>query len=107
MRPRLSLILPVLNEASIAVSALQSLQPLRSAGHEVILVDGGSTDGTPALADPLVDRVETTAPGRARQMNAGAAVARGAVFWFLHLDTQVFPKAAGQIVEFWERNITH
>ncbi len=95
----MSLILPVLNEASIAVSALQALQPLRSAGHELILVDGGSTDGTVVLCAPLVDRVETTAPGRARQMNAGAAVARGAVFWFLHLDTQAFPGAAGQILD--------
>ncbi len=95
----MSLILPVLDEAPIAVSALRALQPLRSAGHELILVDGGSTDGTPALGAPLVDRVETVFPGRARQMNAGAAVARGAVFWFLHLDTQVFPGAADQILE--------
>ena len=99
MSPRLSLILPVLNEASIAVSALQALQPLRSAGHELILVDGGSTDDTVVLGGPLVDRVETSAPGRARQMNAGAAVARGAVLWFLHLDTRVFPGAAGQILD--------
>ena len=99
MRPRLSVILPVLNEASIAVSALQALQPLRSAGHELILVDGGSTDDSPVLAGPLVDRIETAAPGRARQMNAGAAVARGAVFWFLHLDTQVVAGAADQILD--------
>ena len=99
MSPRLSLILPVLNEASIAVSALKALQPLRGAGHELILVDGGSTDDTVILGAPLVDRVEISAPGRARQMNAGAAVARGAVFWFLHLDTQVFPGAADRILD--------
>ena len=95
----MSLIVPVLNEASIAVSALQALQPLRGAGHELILVDGGSTDDTVALGAPLVDRLETSAPGRARQMNAGAAVARGAVFWFLHLDTRVFPGAVGEILD--------
>lgn len=99
MKPHLSLIVPVLNEAPIAVSALQALQPLRVAGHELVLVDGGSSDETAALGRPLVDRLEVSAPGRARQMNAGAAVASGAVFWFLHLDTEVFPGAGGQILD--------
>jgi rSAM/selenodomain-associated transferase 2 len=92
-------IIPVLNEAPIAVSALQALQPLRVAGHELVLVDGGSRDETVMLGRPLVDRLEVSAPGRARQMNAGAAVASGAVFWFLHLDTEVFPGAGGQIFD--------
>ena len=46
-----------------------SLEPLRAAGHELILVDGGSRDGTPALAAGWVDRLLTSAPGRGRQLN--------------------------------------
>lgn len=93
------MIIPVLNEAPLVVSALQALQPLRDAGHELVLVDGGSTDETVALGRPLVDRLEVTTQGRARQMNAGAAVASQAVFWFLHLDTEVFSGAAGRILD--------
>ena len=57
----LSIIIPTLNEASGIRAALEALQPLRAAGHEVIVVDGGSSDGTPGLAAPLVDRVLTAA----------------------------------------------
>ena len=52
---------------------------------EVIVVDGGSTDRTRELASPA-DRVLQTAPGRARQMNAGASIATGQVLLFLHAD---------------------
>nr|VFK61056.1 MAG: transferase 2, rSAM/selenodomain-associated [Candidatus Kentron sp. TUN]VFK70187.1 MAG: transferase 2, rSAM/selenodomain-associated [Candidatus Kentron sp. TUN] len=62
---------------------------MRGRGREVIVVDGGSTDETVRCADALADRVLVTEPGRARQMNAGAAVARGAALWFLHADTVV------------------
>jgi rSAM/selenodomain-associated transferase 2 len=58
-------------------------------GHEIILSDGGSDDRTVELAEPLVDRVVTSSPGRAIQMNQGAAVATGEVLWFLHADTIV------------------
>jgi rSAM/selenodomain-associated transferase 2 len=65
------------------------LQPLRSRGHEVILVDGGSDDHTLALGKPLVDRILCSARGRALQMRAGAAAANGTILWFLHADTGV------------------
>lgn len=84
---RLSVIIPCLDEGAIVVSRLTALQALRSAGHEMILVDGGSRDGTPELAAPLADLLLSSQPGRARQMNLGAAAASGAVLWFLHLDT--------------------
>lgn len=86
---RLSIILPVLNEAGTLPATLDALQPLRARGHEVIVVDGGSDDGTPARAMALADRVLTAPRGRARQMNAGAAVARGEVLLFLHADTRL------------------
>jgi rSAM/selenodomain-associated transferase 2 len=90
---RLSIIIPVLNEASGIVSLLQRLAPLRQRGAEIIVVDGGSGDGTAALAAPHADRVLTTLPGRARQMHAGAQVAAGGALLFLHADTVLPPDA--------------
>ncbi len=86
---RLSIVVPVLNEAAGIAAALAPLQALRDAGHEVIVVDGGSTDATPALAAPLADRVIAAPRGRARQMNAGAANASSDVLLFLHADTRL------------------
>lgn len=87
-RPALSIIVPVLNEAANIETALKALAPLRERGTEVIAVDGGSADDTPLLAKPLADSVIASARGRAAQMNAGAAVARGDVLLFLHADTR-------------------
>ena len=55
--PRLSIIVPVLDEAPAIEAALAALSPYRGRGTEVIVVDGGSRDGTPALARPLADQV--------------------------------------------------
>ena len=82
----LSIIIPCLNEADGIVAALERLQPLRRRGVEVIVVDGGSSDGSATLAAPLADRVMTAPRGRASQINAGAAVAHGEVLLFLHAD---------------------
>ncbi|MBI4293848.1 MAG: TIGR04283 family arsenosugar biosynthesis glycosyltransferase [Betaproteobacteria bacterium] len=90
---RLSIIVPVLNEAKIIVPALESLALLRARGHEVIVADGGSSDATPELARPLADRVVAAPRGRALQMNAGAALASGGVLLFLHADTLLPPGA--------------
>ncbi len=92
---RLSIIVPVLNEAGILARALQGLAPLRARGHEVLVVDGGSEDGTRDIAAPLADRVLAAPRGRARQMNAGAAAATGDVLLFLHADTEL-PRAADE-----------
>ncbi len=70
---------------------------MRSRGHEVIMVDGGSQDNTNALARPYVDRILPSAPGRAMQMNTGAAAASADVLWFLHGDTLV-PANADEII---------
>lgn len=86
---RLSLVMPVWNEAACIVPALQALAPLRQRGVELIVVDGGSSDGTASLAAPLADRVIVASLGRALQMNAGAAAARGDILLFLHADTQL------------------
>lgn len=92
--PLLSIILPVLNEAQGIAAHLTALAPLRAAGGEVIVVDGGSTDGTVERARPAVDRVLLAPRGRATQMNAGAAAARGPVLLFLHADTLLPADAA-------------
>ena len=84
--PLLSVVIPCLNEAAGIVAALERLQPLRRRGVEVIVVDGGSSDGSVALAAPLADRILAAPRGRASQMNAGATVARGPVLLFLHAD---------------------
>jgi uncharacterized protein (DUF779 family) len=52
---RLTIVIPVLDEAAIIAAALQALAPLRARGAEIIVVDGGSSDGTAALAYPFAD----------------------------------------------------
>lgn len=89
----LSIIIPVLNEAEGIADALMALAPLRANGVETIVVDGGSRDGTPDVAAPWCDRVLIAPRGRAAQMNAGAAAARGDVLLFLHADTRLPPDA--------------
>jgi rSAM/selenodomain-associated transferase 2 len=86
---KLSIVIPVLDEAAVLPGTLRSLAPLRARGHEVIVADGGSADGSAALAAPLADAVLAAPRGRARQMNAGAARATGEALVFLHADTRL------------------
>lgn len=97
--PRISIIIPVLNEAHSLRAHLPLLQAARAAGHELIVVDGGSADDGPVVAAPLVDTVLVNAPGRARQMNAGAAVATGELLLFLHIDTRLPEGALARLQE--------
>jgi len=90
---RLSIVVPSLNEATGIERCLRALAPLRGRGHEVIVADGGSSDGTPQLAGRHCDRVVAALRGRAQQMNAGAAVAAGDALLFLHADTLLPPEA--------------
>jgi rSAM/selenodomain-associated transferase 2 len=90
---RLSIVIPALDEAPSIGATLAALAPLRARGHEVLVADGGSEDGTREIAAPLADRVLVAARGRARQMNAGAACARGDALVFLHADTRLPPAA--------------
>jgi rSAM/selenodomain-associated transferase 2 len=90
---KLSVIMPVLNEADGIEGALAALAPLRARGVEVVVVDGGSSDSTFALARPLADIVIAAPRGRGTQMNAGAAASCADVLLFLHADTQLPPNA--------------
>ncbi len=94
---KLSIIMPVLDEAASIEAALKALAPLRRRGAELTVVDGGSRDGTATLARPLADHVMSAARGRAVQMNAGAAVATGNVLLFLHADTRL-PEDADRLI---------
>ncbi len=93
----ISIIMPVLNEVSILEDALNRLQPLRERGHELIVVDGGSRDGSMRLASRLADRVLISGAGRAMQMNTGAGNARMPILLFLHADTRL-PDNADELV---------
>ena len=89
--------MPVLDEAAIIVAALEALAPLRVRGAEVIVVDGGSRDGTPSLAEPLADRVIAAPRGRGAPMNTGAALGSGDALLFLHADTAL-PAGADRLI---------
>lgn len=84
---QISVIVPALNESAHIAATLARLQSMRRRGHEVIVTDGGSSDATALLAGPSADQVIVAERGRARQMNAGAAIASGDIYWFLHADT--------------------
>lgn len=98
---QLALVVPVLNEAGSIEATLARLQPLRTRGARVIVVDGGSTDSTRVLAQSYADRVLQSPRGRAQQMNAGAAVAiaGGAdVLLFVHADSEL-PDCADRLID--------
>ncbi len=99
MDKRLTIVVPVLDEAAGIAESLQALAPLRAQGVEVIVVDGGSRDGTAALCGARADAVLSAPRGRARQMNAGARAARGEVLLFLHADTRLPDGAVAALLD--------
>lgn len=96
-----SIIVPVWQEAEVIEDSLRALEPLRRAGHEVLVVDAGSPDGSARKAAPLCDRVIESGKGRAAQMNAGASAARGNLLLFLHADTQLPERALAELRNFY------
>ena len=101
----ISIIIPVLNESDNIVGLLSSLSALRTAGHEVLVVDGGSTDRTRLLARPLCDQVITSPKGRAVQMNAGVRQATGDMLWFLHADSRLSTKTLEAVPSLFRKNL--
>ena len=93
----ISVVVPVLNEAARLPAQLNSLRQLRGLA-QIIVADGGSTDGSVELAEACagVDVVHSAA-GRGRQMNAGAAVAFGGTLLFVHADVELPGDACEQI----------
>lgn len=80
--------LPVLNEAHLIAPFLQNLRA-NASDAELIVVDGGSEDGTREAAEEFCDQLVISKPGRAGQLNRGAQAAHGEVLWFLHVDSHV------------------
>ena len=95
---RISIVIPALNEATQIAATLAPLQTLRTQGHEILVVDGGSSDDTVQRALPLCDRILDAPRSRARQMNAGAQAARGDVLWFLHADTRASARVSDALL---------
>lgn len=97
LAPSVSIVVPVLNEAPRVEAALTRLR--RDFGEcELVVVDGGSSDGTAGLAGRFAP-VLTSEPGRAAQMNAGARASSGEVVWFIHADAVIEPAALAQVRE--------
>ena len=90
----ISIVMPVLNEAAVIKAALAQLP---QGEFECIVVDGGSTDNTVALARQAGARVIQSERGRARQMNAGAAASSADILVFLHADCVLPPTALDTI----------
>jgi rSAM/selenodomain-associated transferase 2 len=92
----ISVIIPTLNEASNLPGVLAALDG-DGVEREIIVVDGGSTDGTWDIARRQGVRVIETVPGRGNQLRAGAEAATGDVLWFLHADCRVASGALAAI----------
>jgi rSAM/selenodomain-associated transferase 2 len=95
---QLSLVVPVLNESRILRQFLQHLRKY-AAGCEIIVIDGGSDDGSLEIARKYADLVAESSRGRAVQMNAGAKLATGDAFWFVHADSQIAARFCPAITE--------
>lgn len=85
----ISIVIPVLNEAAQLPAILAELASLRARDVEIIVVDGGSKDASVGIAMLAGVKLLRTRAGRARQMNVGAAAARGEWLLFLHADTRL------------------
>ena len=99
-QPRVSVIVPTFNEESVILSTLDTLTHLINIA-EIIVADGGSTDQTVALVHqnfPVIKLVETKIANRGLQMDAGAELATGSIFWFIHADTVPSEKCVEQII---------
>lgn len=89
LRPALSIIVPILNEIELLPELMTHLQYWQRRGCEILLVDGGSDDGSADVAEAIGFKVIRSVRGRASQMNAGAAQAKGTALLFLHADTRM------------------
>lgn len=98
LRPSaLSIIVPILNEIELLPELMTHLQHWQRCGCEVLLVDGGSDDGSADVAEAIGFKVIRSARGRASQMNAGVAQAKGQILLFLHADARLPDNGIEQI----------
>lgn len=102
--PTISIIIPTLNECNNLARSLASCYS--PAGVEIIVVDGGSSDGTPQITLDHGARHVSSKPGRGRQMNVGARMAAGEILLFLHADTTLPPAYHPQVIAVLEKKGT-
>jgi len=95
---KVSIIIPVLNEAEHIADTLKSLDAYRRQGHEVIVIDGGSNDDTVSITQQYADKVLHSDAGRAIQMNSGIDEAMGDALLFLHADTRLPGDAVSKVI---------
>ena len=88
---KVSIIIPTFNEESCLGHTLEHIQQLSP--YEVIISDGGSNDKTFEIAKNFTEKLVTGPIGRALQMNAGARIATGDIFLFLHADSRIDPNS--------------
>lgn len=98
MKPEISVIIPTLNEATQLPGALESVRRALGGTAEIVVADGGSSDGTLDAVGAGVRAVSAPA-GRGQQLNAGARCASGDTLLFLHADTQLDPRAGKSLAE--------
>src|SRR5436190_14016002 len=96
--PLVSVVIPVINEAESLPTTIAHVRHNESI-REIIVVDGGSTDRTPEIAEQLGCRVLTSKAGRGGQMRAGAAAASGDIVLLLHADTWLPPHATRAMLD--------
>ena len=94
----ISVVIPALNEAESLPPSIERLRKNDSI-QEIIVVDGGSTDRTPEVAEQLGCRVLTAKSGRGGQMRAGAEIAAGDVILLLHADTWLPPEGTQALLD--------
>ena len=94
MSATLSAVVPALDEERELAATLAALS---AEVDEIVVADGGSRDATPAIARESGARVSQGPPGRGYQLNAGAAMARGDLLWFVHADTRVAPGGGARL----------
>jgi rSAM/selenodomain-associated transferase 2 len=99
---KISIIIPVFNEAQALQEHLPLLQRLREFGHELIVVDGSEDAASAERSRPWVDLWLACEPGRAKQMNRGAASATGDILLFLHIDTRLPEEALARLQQGFE-----
>ncbi len=93
---QISIIIPTFNEAQCLSETLAQIQQLSP--HQVIVSDGGSNDNTVEIANKFTEYVIKGPSGRAPQMNAGAQIATGDIFLFLHADSRIEPASYNKML---------
>ncbi len=97
---RLAVVIPALNAAATLPATLAALVSADAIEREMVVVDGGSDDGTPALAETLGARVIAASKGRGGQLAAGAAATEAPWLLFLHADTRLQAGWSGDVLAF-------